>query len=161
MKKYILYLMFILAGFTTTAQTTEPAAVEEEQPNPQRAEKIKALYVAYITQQLNLTPDDAQKFWPVHAQYEAEIRTVNMGNADELARQQNVLNIKKKYQANFNKLLGTERCNKFYRHDGEFRKKMLERLKQMRQQRLNNGGKPGGGFRRGKGGVGAGGTAPN
>jgi hypothetical protein len=153
MKIFVLYLSFILACFTTAAQTTEPA-IEEAQPNPQRAEKIKALYVAYMTQQLNLTPDDAQKFWPVHAQYEAEIKTVNMGNADELARQQNVLNIKKKYQANFNKVLGTERCNKFYKHDGEFRKKIFERLKQIRQQRLNNGGnRPGAGAtRRGKGG---------
>lgn len=150
MKKFILYLSFIFAGFTAAAQITEPA-LEDAQPNPQRAEKIKALYVAYITQQLNLTPDDAQKFWPVHAQYEAEIKTANMGNADELARQQNVLNIKKKYQANFNKLLGTDRCNNFYRHDAEFRKKMFERLKQIRQQRLNKGNRPaGGGIRRGQ-----------
>jgi Skp family chaperone for outer membrane proteins len=148
MKKFVLYLSFILACFTTAAQTTEPA-IDEAQPNPQRAEKIKALYVAYITQQLNLTPDDAQKFWPVHAQYEAEIKTANQGNTDELARQQNVLNIKKKYQANFNKLLGADRCNNFYRHDGEFRKKLFDRLKQMRQQRLNNGNRPGGdGIRR-------------
>ncbi len=142
MKKFILYLGFILVVFVATAQTNEQPVVEEAQPNPQRTEKIKALYVAYITQQLNFTPDDAQKFWPVHAQYEAEIKTANQGNADELARQQNVLNIKKKYQANFNKLLGADRCNNFYRHDGEFRKKMLERLKQMRQQRLNNGNRP-------------------
>ncbi len=139
MKKFIINLGFIFVAFVATAQTSEQPVVEEAQPNPQRVEKIKALYVAYITQQLNLTPDDAQKFWPLHAQYEAEIKIANQGNADELARQQNVLNIKKKYQANFNKLLGIDRCNNFYRYDGEFRKKMFERLKQMRQQRQNNG----------------------
>jgi hypothetical protein len=147
MQKIILYFIFIMAVFSTNAQNVEPAV--DEQPNPQKAEKIKALYVAYITQQLNLTPDDAQKFWPVHAQYEAEIKTANQGNADELARQQNVLNIKKKYQGNFSKVLGADRCNNFYRHDGEFRKKIFDRLKQMRQQRMREKNNEGG-MRRGK-----------
>jgi hypothetical protein len=147
MKKFILYFTFLLVSFSAIAQTTEPTVAE--QPNPQKAEKIKALYVAYITQQLSLTPDDAQKFWPIHAQYETEIKSANQGNTDELARQQNVLNIKKKYQANFSKVLGADRCNNFYRHDGEFRKKMFDRLKQMRQQRMRDKNNEGG-LRRGK-----------
>jgi hypothetical protein len=152
MKKFLLYICFALLGFTTAAQTTDAA---DEQPNEKRQEKIKALYVAYITQKLSLTPDEAQKFWPVHAQYEAELKTINADRTDELRRQQLVLDVKKKYQANFSKVLGADRCNNFYRHDGEFRKKMLERLKQMKQDRMNNrdrlDGKPlreGGGKRR-------------
>lgn len=150
MKKFFIYISFILAGFTAAAQAPD---VVDDQPNPKRQEKIQALYVAYITQKINLTPDEAQKFWPVHAQYDAELKAINADHTDELKRQQLVLDVKKKYQANFNKLLGADRSNNFYRHDGEFRKKMFERLKQMRQQRMNNGerpdGKPrGGGMRR-------------
>ncbi len=149
MKKFLLYISFILVGFTASAQTPD---VVDEQPDTKRQEKIKALYVAYITQKLSLTPDEAQKFWPVHAQYETELKAINTSTTDELKRQQLVLDVKKKYQANFSKLLGGDRCNHFYRQDGEFRKKMLERLKQMRQQRMNNGdrpdGKPRGGMRR-------------
>jgi hypothetical protein len=64
-----------------------------------------------------------------------------------------VLNIKKKYVANFNKVLGNERCNNFYRQDAAFREKLRNRLKQMRQQRMNNGVRPdgqprGGGMRK-------------
>ncbi len=136
MKKIIFYIMFMFVVFTAMSQPPEQKP-KDQQPNPHRAEKIKALYVAYITQQLKLTPEDAQKFWPLHAQFEEELKIANIGNVDELARQQNILNTKKKYQASFNKILGQDRCNNFYKHDAEFRKKMLDRLKQIRQQRFN------------------------
>lgn len=135
MKKFILYISFLFSFFAGAAQTS-PA----DEVTPQKEEKIKALYVAYMTQQLQLTPDEAQKFWPVHAQYEAELKAINSGTANELERQQAVLNVKKKYQASFTKMIGSDRSNNFYRQDGEFRKKLLERLKQMRQQRNNGGG---------------------
>ena len=133
MKKFILYISFLFATFAASAQ----AGSEEGQINPKKEEKIKALYVAYISQQLSLTPAEAEKFWPAHAQYEADLRAVNKENLNELDRQQAVLNVKKKYQGNFNKILGNERSNNFYRQDAEFRKKLVDRLKQMRQQRNN------------------------
>ncbi|MES2811779.1 MAG: sensor of ECF-type sigma factor [Bacteroidota bacterium] len=35
-----------------------------------RVERVKALRVAYISDKLNLTPDEAQKFWPVFNQFD-------------------------------------------------------------------------------------------
>ena len=32
----------------------------------EKREKVKALKVAYITEQLELTTDEAQKFWPIY-----------------------------------------------------------------------------------------------
>lgn len=127
MKTWI--LSFILfAGFAAQAQ-----------PATDRQQKVEALYVAYMTKELNLTADDAQKFWPVHSQYDNEIRTLKL-DAPELERQQAVLNIKKKYQDRFTRILGAERTNDFFIKDGEFRKKLIERLKKMRQQ--NQLGRP-------------------
>ena len=134
MKKFILYISFVFAAFAATAQ----AGVEDGQVNQKKEEKIKALYIAYISQQLSLTPTEAEKFWPAHAQYEADLRAINKGELNELDRQQSVLNVKKKYQNNFNKIIGNERSNNFYRQDAEFRKKLVDRLKQMRQQRNNS-----------------------
>jgi hypothetical protein len=130
MKQFILYISFLFAAFNAAAQ-----APVEGQMNPQKEEKIKALYVAYMTQQLKLTPDEAQKFWPMHAQYEAELRAVHTSSDNELDRQQAALNVKKKYQAGFSRTLGNERSNNFYSKDGEFRKKLVERLRQMKQKR--------------------------
>ena len=151
MKKLILYISFLFTAFTAAAQ-----APVEGQMNSKKEEKIKALYVAYMTQQLQLTPAEAQTFWPMHAQYDAELRAIHSSTDNELDRQQAALNVKKKYQAGFSRTLGIERSNNFYRQDAEFRKKLVDRLKQMRQQRQGEGGmrkegeglKQGGGMRR-------------
>jgi len=129
MKKYLLILFFFLGSIPVLK------AQEEQPPN---AEKIKALYVAYITQQLNLTADEAQKFWPVHAQFEADLKGVNQ-DLPELQKQQAILDIKKKYQDNFNRILGPNRCERFFRMDGEFKAKLLERIKNHRQNQQRPG----------------------
>ena len=108
--------------------------------NPNREQKIQALYIAYITRELNLTETEAQKFWPVHAQYDAEIKAVKSDN--EIDRQQAELNVKKKFQDRFSKVLGAQRTNEFYIKDGEFRKKMIERLRQLRQQKQGMNKRP-------------------
>ena len=130
MKKILLYLLFF-TGISSVAHAQE---VPEE--GPKKQEKIKALYVAYITQQLNLTEAEAQKFWPVHAEFDAEIKAVNI-DMPELSREQALLNIKKKYQERFLGILGNNRSNNFYKIDGEFRKKLVEQLRKRRQQNMN------------------------
>ena len=132
MKKFLLIATILLGGFFAQAQEGQP--VDENQ----RQEKIQALYVAYITQQLQLTPEEAQKFWPVHTQFTAEVKAVK-ADMPELEKQQAILNIKKKYQDNFNRILGANRCERFFRMDGEFKKKLLERI---RKQNGNNQQRP-------------------
>ncbi|MBP6024756.1 hypothetical protein [Ferruginibacter sp.] len=130
--KKILLITTILMGslFVVKAQDDQPG------DEAKRQEKIKALYVAYITQELNLNADEAQKFWPLHAQFETDIKAVKP-EMPELEKQQTVLNIKKKYQENFNRILGPKRCERFFRMDGEFKRKLLDRIRKQRieQQR--------------------------
>ena len=111
-------------------------AQQPGQPD-QKDNKIKALYVAYITQELQLTEIEAQKFWPVHAQFDNEIKATNK-QTDVLERQQSELNIKKKYQEKFVAIIGASRTNTFYIKDGEFRKRMLERLRKLKQEKRGN-----------------------
>ena len=125
--KHLLTYIFLLLGMASFAQPGDDG---------KREQKIQALYVAYISQELKLTEDEAQKFWPVHSQYDNEIRGLKNESA-ELERQQAGLNIKKKYQDRFVKILGAQRTNDFYVQDGEFRKKLVERLRKMRQQNIN------------------------
>lgn len=126
--------------FTCLAFFSFGIGVSKAQGDPaKREEKIQALYVAYITQEIRLTEDEAKLFWPVHALYNQEIVTANT-NQNELERQQATLNIRKKYQDRFIKILGVDRTNNFFKTDAGFRDKMIERLRKMRQQRNNSGG---------------------
>ena len=128
MKKYLLVLTFLLGSFS--------AAFAQEGDDLTKQEKIQALYVAYVTQQLQFTPEEAQKFWPVHAQFASELKTVKT-DLPELEKQQAYLNIKKKYQENFNRIIGVNRCERFFRMDGEFKRKLMDRVQKQRnnQQR--------------------------
>jgi hypothetical protein len=62
MKKIILFITISLCCLlTVTAQTREESR-----------EKIKALKIAYLTEQLSLTTEEAQKFWPIYNTFDKE-----------------------------------------------------------------------------------------
>ena len=130
MKHLFLYISFFISSLSV-GFAQKPVDAD------QKDNKIKALYVAYITQELQLTELEAQKFWPVHATYENEIKATNK-QTDVLERQQSELNIKKKYQEKFVAIIGSGRTNTFYVKDAEFRKRMLERLKKLKQEKRGN-----------------------
>ena len=126
MKKYLLIVTFLFGSFSM-------AFAQENQAGDDltKQEKIKSLYVAYVTQQLQLTPEEAQKFWPVHTQFENELKAINK-DLPELPKEQARLDIKKKYQDNFVKILGGNRCERFFRMNDEFKRKLRERLQNQR-----------------------------
>ena len=136
MKKYLLIIIILSGCFSVLkAQGDLPGDAEKKQ------EKIQALYVAYVTQQLALTPDEAQKFWPVHAQFASELKAVKP-DLPELDKEQARLNIKKRYQDNFNKIIGANRCERFFRMNEEFRRKLQERVNNQRNDLLRQNQRP-------------------
>lgn len=126
MKKYLLILTLLLGSFSM-------AFAQENQSSEDLAKqnRIKALYVAYVSKQLEFTPEEAQKFWPVHTQFENDLVGVKK-ELPELDKQQARLDIKKRYQDNFNKIIGTNRCERFFRMDGEFKRKLMDRVQRQR-----------------------------
>jgi hypothetical protein len=44
----------------------------------QKFEKVKALKTAFITDRLDLSSDEAEKFWPVYNQYEKELHQLQV-----------------------------------------------------------------------------------
>ncbi len=130
MKKYILFLaLFIGVGYICSAQ-------------PQRGEKIEAIKVAYITKELSLTSSEAEKFWPVYNEYFKELKKAREENKrDELAFEERALNIRKKYKADFKKILVDDtRVNKVFVIDRNFRemlrREMLNRQKNKKGARF-------------------------
>ncbi len=122
MKKILLFLtLFVGISYICAAQ-------------PPR-EKIKALKIAYITKELNLTSAEAEKFWPVYNEYFAEIeKVIKESEPDELKREEKILNIRKKYKSEFKKVLNDDtRVNRVFVIDRNFkevlRKEMEERRK--------------------------------
>ena len=46
------------------------STVSFAQGNPEKREKVKALKVAFLTEKLALTSEEAQKFWPIYNTFE-------------------------------------------------------------------------------------------
>jgi Skp family chaperone for outer membrane proteins len=109
---------------------------------PPRAEKLEAIKVAYITKELSLTSDEAQKFWPVYNQYFAELKKAREDNkTDELVFEEKALNIRKKYRSEFKKVLNDDnRVNKVFVIDRNF-KEILRREMMNRQKNRPKGTK--------------------
>lgn len=133
MKKYILLMLVTLTGFSALQTQAQPHDGEKKEG----MKKIKALYIAYISKELSLTEVEAQKFWPVHNQYETELKAVHQKKLAELDKEEAVLTIKKSYKEKFVKVIGAERTDAFYKKDKEFRNKMMEMIG---KKRKNEGG---------------------
>lgn len=121
----IMIMSFSIAG---------TAIAQEQQPDPKQEEKIQTLEIAFISRKLNLTTDEAQKFWPVYNEYKRDMRQVminqkNNPNKDVVEMDQKMLDVRKKYRERFVGVIGQPRMNKFFQAEREFRGVLLNQLK--------------------------------
>lgn len=137
-------LLIILMGVSMIAQAQEPPPRNGRMPGgmppPPPGEprpNIEAIKVAYITKQLNLSAEEAQKFWPVHNAYMAELKKARQENKSaELAFEEQALSIRKKYNSDFKKILNAEdRVNTVFKLDRNFND-------MMRQEMMKRGMRP-------------------
>ncbi|MFN9784066.1 MAG: hypothetical protein ACK54A_12615 [Sphingobacteriales bacterium] len=127
----ILFLILVLLPFSGMAQ--DGIRGESKQ-------RLEAIQVAYLTKELSLTTQDAEKFWPVYNKYQDELRGLlkNGGEEDVLTRQQKALDIRKKYKPDFVKILGTDRTNKLFQSEDKFREMVKRELQNRQKRRAGN-----------------------
>jgi hypothetical protein len=106
------------------------------QPQETRASKAEAIQIAYLTKELDLTPEEAQKFWPVFNNYKQELLSSRKaGSPGEIEMDEKILNIRKKYKPEFKRVLGNEtRVNKLYQAEKNFRDMLKKELMKRRGQ---------------------------
>ncbi len=109
-----------------------------QQPKTSNSDNIEDVKIAYMSKELNLTPQEAQKFWPAYESYFSEIREARKNNSnDEVAFEENVVKIRKKYKNNFKGILNSDdRVNKVFVSEKNLRdifKKELQNRKLKRQ----------------------------
>lgn len=132
MKKIIL-LILIYSGVAIGARAQE----EQKELN-----RLQAYKIAFLTRKLNLSPDEAQKFWPIYNKYEDELRAVRIENrqnkTSEIVTEEKILNIRKKYNEEFSKALPNEKVNTLFRSEREFSNIVQKEFLERRNQRNNN-----------------------
>ena len=115
------------------------AGITQQPPKKGMMANIQGLKIAYITKELNLSTEEAQKFWPVYYSFLNELKQTRQNNTmNEIAFEEASLVVKKKYLLDFKKVLGTdERANKIFSIERSFAaevRKELEKRQQLRKQ---------------------------
>ncbi len=147
-----LIMLLLLAANLLHAQTTE--------------EKIKAARIGLITQRLNLTPEQAQRFWPIFNEFDAKKQGLNREleqarsgynfsnmsdqKANELIelslqRKADELALEKEYLNKLRDVVTPVQVLKLIKAEQDFKNELLKRLRQRQQQRGPGGRRFGGG----------------
>lgn len=103
----------------------------------QRGERVASLKVAFIADKLNLDPKTAEKFWPIYNQYDDELHNLieekkRMKKDDPsveemLETEQKVVDLRKKYTAQFLKVISNDQIATLFKAEREFRQMLLRR----------------------------------
>lgn len=137
MKKIILIIVMALGiSAVSLAQDDNDAGQKGN------GSRIEALKIAYLTKKLNLSTDEAQKFWPIYNEYMGEIRKTRLdarqNQEGEIPTEEKMLNIRKKYNGEFNKALSSEKVNTFFKAEKEFGTVLQKELMERRMQKMEN-----------------------
>ena len=123
-----------------------------------RKEKVEAMKIAYITNQLDLTPTEAQQFWPVYNEYEAKIQALRQSrrkdkkdgpdNLDvmsdkevealvdaEVSMRQKEMDVMKEYHSKFKAVLPIRKVAKLYRAQEDFKRELLKKIQERKDER--------------------------
>jgi hypothetical protein len=148
MKKLIPILIFLIS-FSVFAQ-----------PDGKIRERIKAQKVAFITEKLSLTPEEAQGFWPIYNAFETKTENIRFKDIraikirmrnnpelsekeadellDKLIKAEDAMHAAKLNLVNDLKtVISSEKIIKLKAAEDEFNKRLLERLKEFRDKRGN------------------------
>jgi len=128
----------------------------QDNDNPALRDKIRSAEVAYLAQQLDLTPEEAQKFWPIYNNYTREVEQLIIERRrsrqqdkkdDAAARQaldkemdieQKMLDVRKRYNQEFLKALPARKASNVFKVEREFRGQLIRQLKERNAVNRNN-----------------------
>lgn len=142
--KIFLFVLFAFPAFAQEEEELAPAKLD-----PKAEQKIKAAHAAYISERLGLTPEEAEKFWPVYREYaqkrqglRQQFREAKKNGQDEktlldldLKIKQQELDLEKDYSGRFQKIITPQKVMNLRQAEGDFRKLLLRQIQQRQQQR--------------------------
>jgi hypothetical protein len=106
----------------------------------------------YLNKQLNLTPTESKKFWPLYKQYQEQMRTIRKLRAQnssasptnpndainkDLYYETQLVETRKRYNDEFLKILPAEKVNELYKSERDFNSEVIRQLSE-RSERAGN-----------------------
>jgi hypothetical protein len=146
----LLVLLFSMLTVRTFAQ-------ERGKMDGDKREKVEAMKIGFITQKLDLTPEEAKVFWPVYNKMSGELEAIRKNRRNdmrdakedfstmtdkevekivdnEIAFRQNELDIMKKYHGQFKQVLPIKKVALLYRAEEEFKRHLLSEIRKREEK---------------------------
>ncbi|MBK9736240.1 MAG: hypothetical protein IPO92_15275 [Saprospiraceae bacterium] len=118
-------------------------------------DKVKSQKVAFITQKLDLTEEEAQKFWPVYNAYQSDVaalkasldlnprRDMSDKEAEDmmyamLDGRSKEIDIQKRYIQKMKSAIPTRKIAMLFKVEREFREELISKIKEKRRNRVGN-----------------------
>lgn len=154
-----LVLATALLGVTTlVAQPDMPP------PTPERLREIKAQKSAFITARLELTPEEAQQFWPIYNEFDdkqdvirKEMRELFRGPVEDaelneteaaqvldkgLQLRQREIDLERGYLEKFKKAIGARKTMLLRKAEHDFNREVLRKFRDRMDERRHGDGPP-------------------
>ncbi len=156
MKKLLFGTIMLLAAVALNAQ--------QGRMNERMQDKVEAYKIAFFTEKLQLTPEESKDFWPLYNQFENErealktryklegrrIELMSDGEVEDFVNKQlemeeQMVKIRRDYVQRFKKILPIRKVAMLQNIDNEFKRALLEEIRQRRENRQGGGQRrPGG-----------------
>ena len=141
-------MMFLASSIFAQADKAEEAQGKRHEHAEKHKEALKAKKIGYLTNELDLSSEEAQRFWPVYNDYEKKVHALRkeskdqMRNIDQasdansydllmedLDRSQKILDMKKNFFENLGSVIPKEKVTKLYVAELKFKKEVLDNVK--------------------------------
>ncbi|MEO5976571.1 MAG: hypothetical protein ABIS36_12435 [Chryseolinea sp.] len=155
--KYLFVMGLTLMMFSALAQDDDLPPAQD----PKVRNKIQAARIAYITDQLALTPAEAEKFWPIYREFSEKRKEIRQQlrdarrNPDPKKTQEQVdqdvvntqfdvkqkeLNLEKDYSGKLLKVISAQKLRTLPDAERKFRQIILEQIqrRQLQQEHQRN-----------------------
>lgn len=142
MKKIILTWMIVGLGLSIMAQPSN--------------ERVEALKISFITQELDLSPEEAQQFWPVYNEFQDKLDVIREERNSSIPRvprefdnlsdkqlaatmeqmfalEQQELDLKREYHARFMAILPVRKVGRLHMAEQRFKMMLLNEIKKRRE----------------------------
>lgn len=162
-KKFMLILALGFYPLLSIGQASEEKSedIQQLETDPKGKEKVKAIHIAVITNKLGLTPEQAEKFWPIYNEFTEKRKLIRqefkgeqakMGKTElseeqkqklvELGYQkkQQEVDLEKNYSGRLLKVISTDQMLKLPTAERDFQRMLIQQLQQRKalQQRREN-----------------------
>ena len=146
--KHLLIILFVGSGFCLMAQPAGKPRLEKAR------QKIETMHSTFITDRLDLTSDEARRFWPIYDQYKDEEKQIRQDKIpdkmpadmsekeaeqfiiERFSAQERQLALDRKYYAKLKEVISVKKIAALFQAEKEFKLKLVEVMKNRKNARM-------------------------